>query len=98
MNMTLNSNTNNNSTEDYKRRISLIQVEVMADALCVRLNNPDFKEWYCKVIHTLGADRVEELLGRVEDSKYAGKLFSRLANEEMAIKKANERLNDLKKK
>ncbi len=110
--MTLNSNrlinninreginmapSNNDTNQDHKRKISLIEVEMMADKLCLMLNNPGFKEWYCKAIHTLGADRIDELLGRTEGSKYAGKLFSTLANEEMRRVQMKKRIDKMKK-
>jgi hypothetical protein len=98
--MTLISNrsTNNNNREDYKERLNLIFVEMAADELCKRFNNPGYKKWYCKVIHSLGLERTEILAERVRDSSYAGKLFSRLANEEMRIKNKNKRFDDIKKR
>lgn len=96
--MTLISNrlTNNNNRDDYKEKLNLIFVEMAADALCERFNNPGYKKWYCKVIHSLGLERTEMLAERVRDSAYAGKLFSRLANEEMRMKKTNKKLDDIK--
>jgi hypothetical protein len=96
--MTLISNrlTNNNNKEDYGERINLIFVEMAADELCKKFKNPGYKKWYCKVIHTLGLERTEILAERVRDSAYGGKLFSRLANEEMQRINKNKRIEEIK--
>ncbi len=66
-------------------------VDQLADELVATYQNPLYRPWYCKVIYALGLNAVRDLKGRAKDSKYPGRLFSKLAREAMQAKTARER-------
>ena len=69
---------------------SIKEVDALADELVALFNNPKYRGWYCNVIYKLGVSRVRELLGRVKDYEYAGKLFTKLANDELRLLRVKE--------
>lgn len=89
-------NINNNRNYQLSRAATILEIEEYAEELCAKFNNFKFKEWYCKVIHTLGIPRTRELVGRAEGAPFAGRLFSKLANEEITRVIAAKKIEDIK--
>jgi hypothetical protein len=91
---------NNKSEEEtgnqqLERKPSLQEVDDLANELCKQFRNFDFFRWYCKVIYTLGVDRVLILRARVSDSKLPGKLFSEYAKEDLAKHETQRKLREV---
>lgn len=89
-------NKTNYNNYQLPEKMSLAEVDAYAELLASTFNNQQYKEWYCKVIHKLGIRRTREIAGRAEGSHYAGRLFSRLAKEEMSRIENHRRLAELK--
>lgn len=85
---------NLSSNDNYQiKKHSINDVEQFAhEQLCTRFSNEQFHKWYCGVVHEFGIPRVRELVGRVEDAKYPGRLFTRLVQEERKRREARRRL------
>lgn len=66
-----------------------INVTEEAERLGKKFNNSEFHGFYCKAIYWLGFERIHLIEARVSDSKFAAKLFTKIANEE--IKAARQR-------
>lgn len=79
--------------DNWKQRLSIELVDQLADGLVKEYDNPQFRAWYCKLIYTFGPAQIQEWQGRVRDSAYPAKLFSKLAAEGLRAKEVRERLN-----
>lgn len=90
-----NGTGNDNRQLDSSPSFSV--VDSLANELCTEYGNAKFYKWYCKVINTLGIERVLILRGMCVDAKYPGQLFSRRANQEMQAKLSKQKLYDLRK-
>jgi hypothetical protein len=62
------------------------RISQLAKSLCEQYHNHPYYKWYCKVIYELGIERVLLIQARASDSKQPGKLFTKIANEELAVK------------
>lgn len=84
----------NYPNSQFEKKPTLQDVDDLATALCVEYENHNFYKWYCKVINTLGIQRVNEIRAMYSDTRQSRHLFSRRASEEMRAKLAKERLMD----
>lgn len=104
------SNDNNSSSNDYnnsivieppfKASLAILEVTVKAEALCKEFQNPGWEAFYSKGIYWLGMERIDEIVGRVSDSDYAGRLFTKILKQEIdaVIRKltTQERLKNMR--
>lgn len=77
----MNTNENDNVSKPPRNK-----VDAEALRLATKYGNGTFQPYYCKVIYTLGLQRVREIEGRVSDAKFPGRLFTKIANEEVAAR------------
>lgn len=78
-----NNVSNNIAIEPpFKSSLTILEVTVKAEALCKKFQNPGWEAFYSKAIYWLGIDRIDEIAGRVSDSDYAGRLFTKILKQE----------------
>lgn len=84
-----NSNTNGNSNGSNLpfSHLSIMEVSDEADRLAKKFENKRYRRYYCKVIYWIGLERVHLIEARVSDSKYPERLFTKIANQEVALAK-----------
>ena len=97
------SNDHNNNIviePPFKTSLTILEVTVKAEALCKKFQNPGWEAFYSKGIYWLGMERIDEIVGRVSDSDYAGRLFTKILKQEIdaVIKKltAQEKLKNMR--
>ena len=96
LNLTGNWTTGNYSLpQSFDYPVSV--VDQLADELITALGtDPKWKPWYCKLIYKFGTAQVQDWKGRALDSKYPGKLFSKLGGEALKRRENLERLRGLR--
>lgn len=82
-----------NQIVNWRKRLDTQTVGELADNLANEYDNHAFREWYCLLIYELGPSRINELRGRVKDAKQPGKLFTKLAKEEVGKKQLKRHRN-----
>lgn len=63
------------------RKPTIKEVEDLANRICSEFNNSKYFSWYCGVIYDFGISTIEDLMKRVSDADYPGKLFTKIINE-----------------
>ena len=80
-------NDNRFSSKDNHKKISLAQVDALADELVNEYDNPEFRSWYCGVINKFGLSKVHEWMSRAKSGQYPGRLFTTYVNQAGGYKK-----------
>ncbi len=62
-------------------KVSLEEVDRLADVLVLLYKNPDYKKWYCKAIYKYGAQQIRDWIARSSDGKYPERLFTTYVNQ-----------------
>jgi hypothetical protein len=83
---------NETGNQQLERRPSLQEVDDLASELCDLFKNNEYFRWYCKIIYTLGIDRVLILKSRVSDAKLPGRLFTKYVKQDLAKLEAQRKL------
>lgn len=79
------------------RKTSIARADTLAEKLVTLFDNRDYIKWYYRAIYDLGEVRIEQILGRVSDARFPGKLFTTYVNQERDALKNQWRLKQLKK-
>lgn len=87
-----------NDNQQLDKKYSMEDVDDLAKDLCTEFRNFDYFKWYCKAIWKLGIPRIQELRGRVQGAKLAGRLFTKYVKEDLQRIAGKEKLKDLRAK
>lgn len=90
------TNQTENDNSQLNKKVPFSLVDSLANELCSEYGNAKFYKWYCKVINTLGVERVLALRGMCSDAKAPGQLFSKRANQEMSQRSAKSKLDEMR--
>lgn len=88
-------NQTGNDNQQLNSKYTMQEVDNLARELCTEFNNYPYFRWYCKAIWKLGIPRIQELRGRVQGAKLAGRLFTQYVKEDLKRLEAEEKLRGL---
>jgi hypothetical protein len=75
---------------DYRKELSVAYVDQLADEIVHEYSTPRFRKWYLSLIYELGPQAIKDIRGRCRDARHPGKLFSKLAKEQLSIKRVKK--------
>lgn len=80
------------------KKTPIARVDALAEELVTTFDNRAYIKWYYVAIYDLGEERIRQILGRVSDARFPGKLFTVYVNQERTALKNQWMLSQLKKK
>lgn len=79
------------------RKTPIAHADALAEELVTLFDNRDYIKWYYRAIYDLGEVRIRQIMARVSDARFPGKLFSTYINQERDALKNKWRLDQMKK-
>jgi hypothetical protein len=87
-----------NNNWQLGKKTPIARVDALAEELVTLFDNRAYIKWYYVAIYDLGEERIRQILGRVSDARFPGKLFTHYVNQVRAALENQWKLSQLKKK